>query len=55
MLHNGVFGCHGNTCYVIGPINGCIRLACSEHNKVTSFSYANSADLNEIVYARSID
>ena len=35
MLHNGVFGCHGNTCYVIfigailymlysiGPINVC--------------------------------
>ena len=43
MLYNGVFGCHGNTCYVIfigailymlysiGPINACTDLEINQY------------------------
>ena len=40
MLYNGIFGCHGNICYVIifgkvhrGPVNVCVPILRSIHTK----------------------
>ena len=55
MLHNGVFGCHGNTCYVIfigaifymlysiGPINVCTDFEINRYKIDEVRKYANIA------------